>query len=135
LALAAALADAAAAGRATEPAATVRAWYDEALSIMTDRGAHLPRQRLADRLGDWRGAVATPVPVPDEPPCLPQLSPAERRVAMRVAQGQTNSEVADVLFISKHTVDAHLRNIFTKLGVRRRAELAAVVARECGPIP
>jgi DNA-binding CsgD family transcriptional regulator len=135
LALAAALADAAVAGRATEPAATVRAWYDEALSIMTDRGAHLPRQRLADRLGDWRGAVATPVPVADEPPCLPQLSPAERRVAMRVAQGQTNSEVADVLFISKHTVDAHLRNIFTKLGVRRRAELAAVVARECGPIP
>jgi DNA-binding CsgD family transcriptional regulator len=30
-------------------------------------------------------------------------------------------------------VDAHLRNIFAKLGLRRRAELAARVARECGP--
>ena len=132
LALAAALEDTALLGRGQVPDDTVRSWCDEALSIVVAAGADRARARMEEMLGAW-GAVA-PEPAREVVPCLPQLTPAERKVAIRVGSGMTNSEVADALFISKHTVDAHLRNIFSKLGVRRRAELAAIVARECGPI-
>jgi ATP/maltotriose-dependent transcriptional regulator MalT len=47
-----------------------------------------------------------------------------------VAEGLTNLQVAERLFVSRHTVDSHLRHIFTKLGIRRRVELAALVARK-----
>jgi DNA-binding CsgD family transcriptional regulator len=133
LAVAAALADSASTGRGSVADQTVRSWCEEARSIVVAAGADRARARIDKMLDAW--GAAAPKPEPQAVPCLPQLSPAERKVALHVGSGMTNSEVADVLFISKHTVDAHLRNIFTKLGVRRRAELAAMVARECGPIP
>jgi len=130
LALAAALEDAALLGRGRAAGETVRALAGEALSIVAGIGAHRAGDRIREVLGEW---VTAPEPEPE--PCLPQLTPAERKVAVQVGAGLTNSEVADKLFISRHTVDAHLRNIFAKLHVRRRAELAALVARECGPTP
>lgn len=133
LPLAAALADAAvlARGRAADEA--VRTWAQEALSIVTRLGAGRARDRIQDVLGGWVAEPATPEP--EAPPCLTRLSPAELKVAVQVAAGRTNIEIAEILFISRHTVDAHLRNIFAKLGVRRRTELAALVARQDGPIP
>lgn len=44
-----------------------------------------------------------------------------------VAQGLTNREVAEKLFLSPHTVDSHLRHSFTKLGVTSRVELTRQV--------
>jgi DNA-binding CsgD family transcriptional regulator len=41
-----------------------------------------------------------------------------------VAEGRTNREVAKALFVSVHTVEANLRRIYRKLGVRSRTELA-----------
>jgi DNA-binding NarL/FixJ family response regulator len=58
-------------------------------------------------------------------PSTTELSPTERQVADRVAEGLTNKEVADQLFISAKTVEANLRRIYQKLGVRSRTELAA----------
>jgi DNA-binding CsgD family transcriptional regulator len=60
------------------------------------------------------------------------LTPMEAKVASAVAEGLTNSEVGARLFISKHTVDSHLRHIYSKLGVSNRAELATRVARRDG---
>ncbi|MET0424813.1 MAG: LuxR C-terminal-related transcriptional regulator, partial [Actinoplanes sp.] len=131
LALAGALEDAAVLGRDSEDRATVLAWYDEALGIVTSAGAHGARQRLEAGLGAWRGA-ATPDPAPAaETPCLPALSPAERSVALLVAQGMTNIVVGKQLHLSPHTVDSHLRKIFWKLEIHSRVELALLVAREC----
>jgi DNA-binding CsgD family transcriptional regulator len=52
------------------------------------------------------------------------LTAAERRVAVLVAGGRTNREVAAELFLSERTVAGHLTHVYTKLGVRSRTELA-----------
>jgi predicted ATPase/DNA-binding CsgD family transcriptional regulator len=57
------------------------------------------------------------------------LSPTEEKVAALVAEGLTNAQVGERLFISRHTVDTHLRHIFAKLGIANRAELAGAAAR------
>jgi ATP/maltotriose-dependent transcriptional regulator MalT len=49
------------------------------------------------------------------------LSARELEVLRLVAQGRTNREAAEELFVSEHTVARHLANIYTKLGVRSRA--------------
>ena len=53
------------------------------------------------------------------------LTPTEDRVAALVAAGSTNREVAEALFVSIHTVEANLKRIYRKLGVRSRTELAS----------
>ena len=47
-----------------------------------------------------------------------RLTPTERQVAELVAAGRTNREVAEILFMSPHTVEAHLTRIYRSLGVR-----------------
>jgi DNA-binding NarL/FixJ family response regulator len=54
----------------------------------------------------------------------PQLSPREQEVLELLAQGCSNKEIADKLFISIETVTWHLRNIYTKLHVRSRTQAA-----------
>lgn len=54
---------------------------------------------------------------------LSVLGRAELRVAILVAEGLSNPEIATRLFISRHTVESHLKQIFVKLGVRSRVEL------------
>jgi DNA-binding CsgD family transcriptional regulator len=51
------------------------------------------------------------------------LSRREAQVALCCAQGLTNAEIGERLFISEQTVKFHLRHIYLKYGVRRRAEL------------
>jgi DNA-binding CsgD family transcriptional regulator len=52
------------------------------------------------------------------------LTAAEHRVAVLVAEGRTNREVAAALFLGERTVETHLSHIYAKLGIRSRAELA-----------
>ncbi len=58
------------------------------------------------------------------------LTPAERRVAVLVAEGRTNREVAAALFLGQRTVETHLTHVYAKLGVRSRAELARTYRRD-----
>jgi DNA-binding CsgD family transcriptional regulator len=53
-----------------------------------------------------------------------ELTPQELQVALMVARGGTNREVAAQLFLSTKTIEFHLRNIYRKLGLRSRTELA-----------
>ena len=57
-----------------------------------------------------------------------ELTPQELRIGLRVAAGRTNPEVAGELFMSRKTVERHLSQIYRKLGVRSRTELARVLA-------
>jgi DNA-binding CsgD family transcriptional regulator len=52
------------------------------------------------------------------------LTVAERRVAQLAAEGLTNREIAQRLFVTQRTVETHLNHTFQKLGVRRREDLA-----------
>ncbi|MFN0283948.1 MAG: ATP-binding protein [Kineosporiaceae bacterium] len=54
------------------------------------------------------------------------LTPQERHVAELVRQGLSNRDAAAQLFLSPRTIDFHLRNVFAKLAVSSRAELAAL---------
>ena len=57
------------------------------------------------------------------------LTEREEQVRSLVAAGRSTDEVASTLDISRRTVEAHLRNVFQKLGVTRRDQLAAPVPR------
>src|SRR5262249_36034942 len=52
------------------------------------------------------------------------LTASERKVAELVAAGLPNKELAPQLFLSVHTVEAHLSNAYAKLGIRSRSQLA-----------
>jgi DNA-binding NarL/FixJ family response regulator len=52
------------------------------------------------------------------------LTPTEQEVAELVGRGLTNREVAHALFLSVSTVEANLRRIYQKVGVRSRTELS-----------
>lgn len=57
------------------------------------------------------------------------LTPTELRVVDLVAEGLTNPQIGQRMFISRGTVKVHLSHIFAKLNIASRAELAAQAAR------
>ena len=60
------------------------------------------------------------------------LTPTEERIAALAAAGLTNRQIAERSFVSPKTVEANLARVYRKLGIRTRAELGRVMARE-GP--
>jgi DNA-binding CsgD family transcriptional regulator len=63
------------------------------------------------------------------------LTGAERTTALLVAEGLSNPAIASRLFVSRHTVESHLKHAYAKLGISSRVELAAFVLREHGKYP
>jgi DNA-binding CsgD family transcriptional regulator len=59
-----------------------------------------------------------------------QLTPHELQIAVLVSQGMTNREAAAALFLSPKTIEYHLGQIYRKLDVRGRAQLARLMAME-----
>ncbi len=64
---------------------------------------------------------------------IARLSGQERRILSRLAQGKTNREIADEMFLTEKTVKNYVSNLPAKMGMSRRSEAAAYVARveEC----
>jgi len=69
----------------------------------------------------------SPTPIDSVMTAWQSLTNAERAVAEVVALGLTNREAGRRVYMSAHTVDAHLRQIFRKLGINSRVELARIV--------
>lgn len=61
------------------------------------------------------------------------LTQRERDVFALAYEGKTNPEIAEELFISKHTVKRHMHSIFEKLDVSTRIELVHMVRNQNGP--
>ena len=86
----------------------------ESLAIFDRLGAGLWVQRAAAEMARIGGRAPGPV----------GLTPTEQNLADLVARGLTNREAARALFLSVSTVEANLRRIYRKLGVRSRTELS-----------
>jgi DNA-binding CsgD family transcriptional regulator len=61
------------------------------------------------------------------------LTGAEVRVAELVASGMTNRATAEELIVSPHTVDAHLKHMYVKLGIHSRVELTVLALQHARP--
>jgi len=125
-AVASALEDLGAALARTDPGAGVDV-LGRALTVYTEIGATWDARRVRSRLREL--GVRRRI-VGQEPPTSSwaAMTPAELAVARLVAEGLTNREVADRLYVSPHTVNSHLRHIFAKVDISSRVELARLVA-------
>ena len=67
----------------------------------------------------------------DEPddPLLARLSPQERKILDLIAEGKTNRQIAEELFLAEKTVKNYVSNLLSKLEMSRRSEAAAYAAR------
>jgi DNA-binding NarL/FixJ family response regulator len=79
--------------------------------------------------------IAQPEPAtPTLPNGLDELTPRELEILQQVAQGHTNREIADALYLSPLTVKTHVSRILTKLRARDRVQLV-VIAYQAGIAP
>jgi DNA-binding CsgD family transcriptional regulator len=109
---------------ATDRAAAIDA-LGRALALYSELGATWDARRVRSRLREL-GVRRRLVAAEPETNGWAALTAAELTVARLVAEGLTNREVADRLFVSPHTVNSHVRHVFSKLGISSRIELARV---------
>ncbi|MFL5769416.1 MAG: ATP-binding protein [Chloroflexota bacterium] len=91
-----------------------RAALERAMTLFTDVRARLWIERAEAELGRIGGRA----------PADGELTPTERQIAQLVADGKTNREVAAALVVAERTVESALTQIYRKLDVRSRTELA-----------
>ena len=93
------------------------------LALYTELGATWDARRVRSRLRGL-GVRRRLVTAEPETSGWAAMTTSELTVARLVAEGLTNREVAERLFVSPHTVNSHLRHVFSKLGINSRVELA-----------
>lgn len=110
-------------------AAEAREPLRTALDIAHRCGAHDLEQRAREELIAAGGRPRRPVLNG-----AGSLTPGELRVAELAATGMTNREIAAALYVTMKAVQWHLRNVYRKLGIADRSEIAAKLAerRELG---
>lgn len=113
-----------------------RARARELLRLARTVAGHLGARPLADAVTQLAqrarltlGHAPEPDPAPADPAEALGLTSRERDVLRLVADGRTNRQIAEELFISPKTASVHVSNILAKLGVSGRGEAAAVAHR------
>jgi DNA-binding CsgD family transcriptional regulator len=103
-----------------------KAQFERAVVAYEQLGAERDAARVRSRLRAigvrWQHGRRAERPVSG----LESLTDTEQAVAGHVAEGLTNAQVAERMFLSRHTVDFNLRQVFRKLGIRSRVALARV---------
>jgi DNA-binding CsgD family transcriptional regulator len=91
---------------------------EQSLAIFEELGARLWAEKARAELRRISGRR----------PASAELTETEQRVATLAAEGRSNKEIAAALFMSVHTVEAHLTHIYAKLDVHSRVKLAQRLA-------
>ena len=97
------------------------------------RAAHATFEQLG--ASPWAALARTELAATGEtarrrdPATLDELTPQELNVALLLANGKTTREAAAALFLSPKTIEYHLRNVYRKLDISSREQLAAVAQR------
>ena len=95
-----------------------RQTLQDALAVFEELGASLWAELVRKELTRVGGRA----------PASDELTPSEQRIAELVAEGKTNKEVAAILVVADRTVESALTQIYRKLDVRSRTELARMLA-------
>lgn len=96
--------------------------------VMQLVGALHPGQKLLEQQVQGHETVVPGVGAVAEPgrtACLMQLNPIEQRIVHLLVRGLTEKQVASQLKLSPHTVHSYVKQIYSRLGISSRAELAA----------
>lgn len=111
-------------------------WFDHAYANFQKSGASRDAARVRGRLRGlgvqrrhWRAPAERAARGVD------RLTETERGIAELVCQGLTNRQIAEQTFVSANTIAFHLRNIYRKLGIASRVQLARVLPDTAEPGP
>jgi LuxR family maltose regulon positive regulatory protein len=125
----------------SEPEGFVRTFTDEGEPMARLLAGAYARGIMPDYTGRLLRTLDTSLPAVGHPSAIPSqnptqplvepLSPRELEVLHLIAQGLSNNEIGERLFLALSTIKGHNREIFGKLGVQRRTE-AVARAREIG---
>lgn len=100
---------------------------NEAIHTVGNGGVYFTRQ-VSERVFDEFQRLARGMREQSSPSA--KLSDREREVLVCVADGMTNREIAEKLYMSVHTVKLHIQRIFRKLDIPNRTEAAVFAVRE-----
>jgi DNA-binding CsgD family transcriptional regulator len=100
----------------------------EAIDLARRRGAVLIARRASEELQATGEKVRSYAPIGAE-----SLTPSERRVAELAASGMTNRQIAQSLFVTVKTVEAHLSAAYDKLDIESRRQLPAALGNGAAP--
>jgi DNA-binding CsgD family transcriptional regulator len=117
-----ALADLGAALRRGNQRAEARGELERGLELAKKLGAHALADRARTELRAAGGRSSDP-----NGNGAAQLTASERRVAELAAQGQSNPEIAQALFVTRKTVETHLGHVYQKLAISGRGQLGGVL--------
>ena len=119
-----ALTDLGAALRRGNARADARVALQEGLELAERCGARPVAERARTELRAAGGRSSDPLGAGVE-----QLTASERRVADLAAEGRSNPEIAQTLFVTRKTVETHLGHIYRKLDIAGRGQLAGALSR------
>ena len=100
-------------------------------AVVSPRVTRRLLEEYAHQLPDGDDAVAAASTAGGEHPALESLTEREREVLLAVADGLSNAEIADRLYVSEATVKSHVGRLLAKLGLRDRVQ-AVVFAFQSG---
>lgn len=104
------------------------------IAVVVSHGGLWIGPDLMNRVVHAAGKALSQERHPSYPDTLGQLSSREKAVAVEVARGAANKEIARTLGITERTVKAHLGSIFSKLNIRDRLQLVLVINQTGEPI-
>ncbi|MEU8874641.1 AAA family ATPase [Streptomyces javensis] len=107
-------------------------YLEEAGELASASGALRDHERIRRRLRRLGVRTGAPRHHTTGPPGWGSLTESERRLIPLVVDGLTNRAIADRLYLSIHTVNTHMRHIFTKLGINTRVELTRLALERGG---